>query len=155
MSNALFEISTELEPPIAFVVGGEPYELRTMSHLNKIEEVKVRVLARREQNLAKQLDNENLAPERVSDISTKVVDCRAELLLLMTTLPKEVIAKLTTVQQRRLVDYISTDSKTLIARLLKEKAAAEKAEQEARDAHDADADAPQASGEEDDSEVGA
>ena len=112
--NALFALFGEGEPPITFEASGELYELRTVSHLNKMEEVKVRVLMRREEQFTKQLGDENLADARAEEINTKLIALRVELICMMTTMPEAVVEKLPTMQQQRLAAYIGLEKEDLL-----------------------------------------
>ena len=112
--NALFALFGEGEPPITFEASGQLYELRTVSHLNKLEEIRVRTLMRREEQLTKQLEDEALVDARVEEINTKLVTLRVELICMMTTMSKEVVEDLPTMQQQRLATYIGLEKEDLI-----------------------------------------
>ena len=114
INDALFEISTAGDPAITFEAGGELYELRTISHLNKLEEIHVRGLSRRETQYVRQLNDETLPDAQVKSINEKLVGLRVELICLMTTMPREVVEALPTIQQKRLVTYISMEKADLV-----------------------------------------
>lgn len=116
-STPIFDLSSQVEPTLTFTVDGEPYELRTVSHLNTFEEAKLRRLVRREEQLVEQLAKPGPMSDAVlARIGQQIVDLRVELIEMMTTLPKELIVKLPPTAQQQIVRAIGQGVESLESR---------------------------------------
>jgi hypothetical protein len=105
-TDNLITLSTQIEPAIPFTVDGERYELRTLSHMTKFEEAKVRALSKREEWILREIESTSPTnEERVMKLADSLAEIRVEILALMTTLPRDKIEALPIVAQRKLVLY--------------------------------------------------
>lgn len=127
--GSIFDLSTAVEPPLTFEVDGQPYELRTVSHLNVLEEAKLRRLFRREQVLDRQLaqlkPTDEAAMQRIGE---QLRGLRIELITMMTSLPAETAERLPTLGQQKLIRAIGKEASELRGRGLEDEEDAESEE---------------------------
>ena len=110
MNKSLLDLSTSIEPPLVFTVDDEPYQLRTVSHLNKLEEARLRTLNKQEEFVLAQIDEANPENEpKLMALHEKLFDLRIELITMMTSLPREKAEKLPPIQQQNLINFVGME----------------------------------------------
>ncbi len=113
-NRAIIDLSTAVEPTFTFTVDGEPYELRTVSHLSKVEEARLRSLTKREEYILNQVDALNPNNEKqMIVLHEKLFDVRVSLITMMTNLPTEIADKLGPMKQQKLVELIGLEVEDL------------------------------------------
>jgi len=110
MNESLLDLSTAVEPPLVFTVDGQPYKLRTISHLSKLEEARLRTLNKQEEFILAKIDaiDPNLE-DKLMALHEKLFDLRIELITMMTSLPREKAEKLPPIQQQNLINYVGME----------------------------------------------
>lgn len=119
--KSLMDLSTEVEPALTFTVDGEPYDLRTVSHLSKIEEARLRTLNKQEEFILAKIEATEPDKESVlMSLHERLFDLRIVLITMMTTLPKELVEKLNPMVQQKLINFIGLEVEVIRARQKKE-----------------------------------
>lgn len=110
MDKSLLDLSTVVEPPLTFTVDDQPYELRTISHLSKLEEARLRTLNKQEEFILAKIDAIDPNNEdALMALHEKLFDLRIELITMMTSLPREKAEKLPPMQQQNLINFVGME----------------------------------------------
>lgn len=108
--DLLLDISTKAEAACRFAVDDETYSLRSLAHLNKKEEAKVRWLLKREELLINRFNSLNPdEDERGEELADKIRDVRVDVICMMTDCPNKVVQKLGIVAQMTILKRIGRD----------------------------------------------
>jgi hypothetical protein len=125
----ILELSTEVEPSFTIAIDGVDYELRTMSHLTKLEEAKLRRIVRKEIIQVEKI-NATSDDTLIERLATDLSNLRMELIEMMTTIPHDVLLKLPAMAQAKIAGMVGSESSELIEELeAKAKAEAEAAQE--------------------------
>lgn len=109
-NELLLDISTQVEPACRFAVDDETYTLRSLAHLNKKEEARVRWLLKREELFINRFNALNPdEDERGEELADKIRDVRIEVICTMTDCPRKVVEKLGIVAQMTILKRIGRD----------------------------------------------
>ncbi|KKK81640.1 hypothetical protein LCGC14_2811430 [marine sediment metagenome] len=118
LDKSLLDLSTEVVPSLTFTVDGEPYALRTISHLSKLEEARLRTLNKQEEAILAKVETVDPEQEAVlMKLHERLFDLRIELITMMTDLPKEKAEKLPPMQQQKLINFVGLEVETIRQRM--------------------------------------
>ncbi len=118
IDKSLIDLSTEVEPALTFTVDGESYLLRTISHLSKLEEARLRTLNKQEERILSKVETVDPEQEAVlMKLHERLFDLRIELIIMMTDLPKEKAEKLPPMQQQKLINFVGLEVETIRKRM--------------------------------------
>jgi hypothetical protein len=106
--RAVLDISTEVDPPKLIKIDGEDYQLLGFDHLSPEEESEVTAAFARFQTAFTRLDQAT-SDKAATQEAIKLRRKREQLIGLMTTVPREVISKLTTAKQGQLLRAIQDE----------------------------------------------
>jgi hypothetical protein len=107
LRGRVLDLSTTVDPPPIVAIDDEEFELRTMEHLSPLDEAKLRALVAKEERFTDQLTKVPTTDNnRLEAIAMQLRKTRIDLILLMTTIPKEKIEALPVPAQQQLIALI-------------------------------------------------
>lgn len=121
-AKSLIDLSTAVEPSLPFTVDGEVYELRTISHLSKMEEARLRTLNKQEEFILAKIEAADPEKQKtvVLDLHKKLFDLRIELITMMTSLPQEKAEALPPMMQQKLIVFVGLEVGVILKRQAEE-----------------------------------
>lgn len=105
----LFELSTEIAPPVVFGVDGHEYHILGFEHMGKEEEARVMALFAKHRRLSDRL-GETPNQAKAEQIALVLRDTRMLLISTLTDLPREVAEKLPMSGQLTILRFISQEA---------------------------------------------
>lgn len=106
-SEESFDFSTAALDATPITIDGDPYEMKTVDHLSKAQEARVRVLFRDETRLGDQLDKTKPTDDKKRQrLSERMSDKQIEILSMMINAPKAKIAELRQSDRSRVIRHI-------------------------------------------------
>lgn len=107
-AGSLFDLSTEVATPIIFTVDEAPYQLKQIVHLSKRDEARARWLFTREHLLMERINalDPNKDEATGMTLSEELRKVRVDMILLMTTCPREVVEKIPFIGQLTILAHI-------------------------------------------------
>lgn len=104
-SSPLFELTTAVAPPRVFTVDDEEYQLLDTEHFTKVQEVHSQALFSRYLTIARKMISTSGRSE-LEKLAGFMYELRMEILETHTTVPRDVLEKLSVSSQLKLLESI-------------------------------------------------